>query len=150
MVEVYKMGKTKIKICGLKRPEDIQMVNRLKPDFAGFVFAGSKRKVDKEQARKLREALDPEIPAVGVFVNETIQNVTELCREKIIQIVQLHGDEDAYYIEEIRKNLPDIPLIKAVRVQSERADSGGRKAGCGLSASGYLCKREIWWQRNRF
>ena len=119
MVEVYKMGKTKIKICGLKRPEDIQMVNRLKPDFAGFVFAGSKRKVDKEQARKLREALDPDIPAVGVFVNETIQNVTELCREKIIQIVQLHGDEDAYYIEEIRKNLPDIPLIKAVRVQSK-------------------------------
>lgn len=119
MVEVYKMGKTKIKICGLKRPEDIQMVNRLKPDFSGFVFAGSKRKVDKEQARKLREALDPDIPAVGVFVNETIQNVTELCREKIIQIVQLHGDEDAYYIEEIRKNLPDIPLIKAVRVQSK-------------------------------
>lgn len=144
------MGKTKIKICGLKRPEDIWIVNRLKPDFVGFVFAESKRKIDNKQAEKLREALDPDIPAVGVFVNEPIQNVTELCREGIIQLVQLHGNEDDCYIEEIRKNLPDTPLIKAVRVQSKRADSGGRKAGCGLSASGYLCKRAIWWQRNRF
>ena len=64
------MGKTKIKICGLKRPEDIRIVNRLKPDFVGFVFAESKRKIDKKQAEKLREALDPDIPAVGVFVNE--------------------------------------------------------------------------------
>lgn len=113
------MGKTKIKICGLKRPEDIQMVNRLKPDFVGFVFAGSKRKVEKEQAEKLREALDPDIPAVGVFVNEPIQNIVELCKDGIIQIAQLHGDEDAHYIEEIRKELPDTPLVKAVRVQSK-------------------------------
>lgn len=113
------MGKTKIKICGLKRPEDIRIVNRLKPDFVGFVFAESKRKIDKKQAEKLREALDPDIPAVGVFVNEPIQNVTELCREGIIQLVQLHGNEDDCYIEEIRKNLPDTPLIKAVRVQSK-------------------------------
>ena len=113
------MGKTKIKICGLKRPEDIGIVNRLKPDFVGFVFAESKRKIDKKQAGKLREALDPDIPAVGVFVNEPIQNVTELCREGIIQLVQLHGNEDDCYIEEIRKNLPDTPLIKAVRVQSK-------------------------------
>ena len=102
------MGKTKIKICGLKRPEDIRIVNRLKPDFVGFVFAESKRKIDKKQAEKLREALDPDIPAVGVFVNEPI-----------IQLVQLHGNEDDCYIEEIRKNLPDTPLIKAVRVQSK-------------------------------
>ena len=47
------MGKTKIKICGLKRPEDIRIVNRLKPDFVGFVFAESKRKIDKKQAEKL-------------------------------------------------------------------------------------------------
>lgn len=43
------MGKTKIKICGLKRPEDIGIVNRLKPDFVGFVFAESKRKIDKNR-----------------------------------------------------------------------------------------------------
>ena len=54
------------------------------------------------------------------LVNEPIQNVTELCREGIIQLVQLHGNEDDCYIEEIRKNLPDTPLIKAVRVQLER------------------------------
>ena len=55
------MGKTKIKICGLKRPEDIWIVNRLKPDFVGFVFAESKRKIDNKQAEKLREALNPDL-----------------------------------------------------------------------------------------
>lgn len=61
------MGKTKIKICGLKRPEDIRIVNRLKPDFVGFVFAESKRKIDKKQAGKLREALEPDIPGSRSF-----------------------------------------------------------------------------------
>ena len=112
------MGKTKIKICGLKRPEDIWIVNRLKPDFVGFVFAESKRKIDNKQAEKLREALDPDIPAVGVFVNEPIQNVTELCREGIIQLVQLHGNEDDCYIEEIRKNLPSKEQI----LEAEKLD----------------------------
>lgn len=108
----------KIKICGLKRLEDIQIVNRLKPDFVGFVFAGSKRKVDREQAAVLRKELDPEISAVGVFVNEPVEKIVRLCREGIIQIVQLHGDEESDYIAGIRKELPDIPLIKAVRVQT--------------------------------
>lgn len=109
---------TKIKICGLSRIEDIEAANRYKPDYIGFVFAeGSKRRVTKEQAALLKSALDPAILAVGVFVNAPLSEVQELCREKIIDIVQLHGDEDEGYLSEL-KNTISNPIIKAVRVQS--------------------------------
>lgn len=107
----------KIKICGLKRLEDIEIVNEYQPEYIGFVFAHTKRYVEKETARKLREALDPAIQAVGVFVNEDISVIEELCRQNIIQLVQLHGDEDLSYIELLRKCIKQ-PIIKAVRVRS--------------------------------
>lgn len=109
---------TRIKICGLKRREDIEMINEVKPDYAGFVFAKSPRQVDEELAADLRNRMDPAVQAVGVFVNESIKRVTEICRAGIIQMVQLHGDEDAVYIEELRKHLTGIPIMKAVRVKS--------------------------------
>lgn len=66
---------TQIKLCGLSRPEDIAATNALKPDFVGFVFAGSRRQVTPEAALRLRQLLDPAIPAVGVFVDETPEQV---------------------------------------------------------------------------
>ena len=59
----------KVKFCGIRRTEDIEAVNRLKPDLAGFVFAKSKRQVTKEQAAALKELLDPGIKTVAVLVN---------------------------------------------------------------------------------
>lgn len=109
---------TKIKICGLKRPEDIEIVNEVKPDYAGFVFAKSPRQVEEELSAELRRRMDPLIRTVGVFVNAPIQKVAKLSRAGIIQMVQLHGDEDAAYIEELRKHLTGIPIMKAVRVKS--------------------------------
>lgn len=74
------------------------MLNELRPDFAGFIFAPSKRQVSLEQALEIRAALDEAIPAVGVFVNEPIENIVAIVESRAIQIVQLHGDEDnAYY-----------------------------------------------------
>jgi phosphoribosylanthranilate isomerase len=110
--------KTKIKICGLTRIEDIEAVNVAKPDYVGFVFAESRRKVSPAQANVLRGALRPEIIPVGVFVNETIENILLLVRENIIQAVQLHGAEDGNYIKEL-KSKTNIPIIKAVSVQKE-------------------------------
>lgn len=108
----------KIKICGLSRIEDIEAANQYKPDYIGFVFAqDSKRRVTKEQAMVLKAALDPAILAVGVFVNAPVSEVLELCREKIIDIVQLHGDEDEGYISTLKNTITN-PVIKAVRVQS--------------------------------
>ena len=62
----------KIKICGLKRLDDIEIVNKYKPDYIGFVFADSKRKVTSDLACKMKKNLDSSIKSVGVFVDEDI------------------------------------------------------------------------------
>lgn len=109
---------TKIKICGLRRSRDVQMANRLKPDYVGFVFAHTRRYVDAAAANALRRELSPEIPAVGVFVQEEIEVIRQLCREGTIQMIQLHGEEDAGYVRRVREAAPGIPIIRAVRVRS--------------------------------
>lgn len=107
---------TKIKICGLKRIEDIEAANKLCPDYIGFVFADfSHRCVDKETARELKSHLDPKIKAVGVFVNEDIGFVAELLNEEIIDIAQLHGSEDEDYIRELRSRT-DREIIRAFNI----------------------------------
>lgn len=108
---------SKIKLCGLKRPEDIEAVNIAGPDYIGFVFANTRRMVTREQAINLKRMLDKNIKAVGVFVNENINFVSELANEHTIDVIQLHGDEDNLYISELR-SLTAAPIIKAVRVKS--------------------------------
>lgn len=110
---------TKIKICGLRREEDVDYVNACRPDYAGFVFAESKRKVTKEQAKHLRSQLEQGIVPVGVFVNETIDTIVELVEEGVIEVIQLHGDETESYIEALRWRVGNVKIIKAVRVASK-------------------------------
>lgn len=112
-------NKIKIKICGLTRKKDIDYVNELQPDYIGFVFAPkSHRYVTPEQAGELRRMLRPEITPVGVFVNEALEQVAELLNQGIIEIAQLHGQEDEVYISKLRQ-LTDKPLIQAFRVKSK-------------------------------
>ena len=94
------------------KPCDIEYANRVKPDLVGFIFANTRRKISAAQAKQFREALDAEIPAVGVFVNEDI-SVQNGC----IDMIQLHGEEDADYIRRLRE-VCDVPVIKAVKVQT--------------------------------
>ena len=103
-----------IKICGIKRLEDIEYVNELKPDYIGFVFAKSKRQVDIYQAIKLKEKLNHKIKAVGVFRNDNIELIKEVLSYNIIDLIQLHGDESDDYIKEIKK-FTNKPIIKAYR-----------------------------------
>ena len=110
---------TKVKFCGLRRTEDIEYVNELKPEYIGFVFAKkSKRYVTPDEAKKLKNLLDPGIKACGVFVNEDIDEVVRLLREGIIDIAQLHGSEDEAYIKEL-KSKTDACVIKAFEVKGE-------------------------------
>ena len=110
---------TKIKICGLSRPEDIEAANLLHPDYIGFVFAkGSKREVSREKALELKKLLDPKIKAVGVFVREDPEIIAGLLSDGVIDIPQLHGGEDEAYIHRLRK-LTDKPIIKAFRIDTE-------------------------------
>mgnify|MGYP002607067987 FL=1 len=107
----------KIKLCGMMKPCDIEYANRVKPDFVGFIFANTRRKIGATQAKQFREALDAEIPSVGVFVNEDISVITSLVQDGCIDMIQLHGEEDADYIRRLRE-VCDVPVIKAVKVQT--------------------------------
>ena len=120
---------TKIKICGLTRTEDIEMVNEFLPDYIGFVFAKSRRQVSAEQAKKLKNKLRPAIKAVGVFVNEKPENIAEIANQGIIDLIQIHGDEDAAYCAQLRK-LTQAPIIKVVRVQVEDDFAGIEEFDC--------------------
>jgi phosphoribosylanthranilate isomerase len=96
------MKNTKIKICGLFRLCDIDCCNKEKPDYVGFVFAESRRKLTLKTASALKENLDTRIKAVGVFVNESSEIITEIFKSGVIDLVQLHGDETDEYIESLK------------------------------------------------
>ena len=111
---------TKIKFCGLTRPCDIEAANEIKPDYIGFVFAPkSKRRVSYKQAVDLKNLLDKDIKAVGVFLNEDIDQVISLLNLGIIDAAQLHGDESVEYITRIQKETGK-PVIKAFQIHSEQ------------------------------
>ena len=132
---------TKIKLCGIKSEDDIKVINEVLPDYIGFVFAGkSKRYISFNTANTLKSKLDNRVKAVGVFVNEDIENIAYLVKNKIIDIVQLHGNEDESYIN-ILKTKINVPIIYAYQIKS-KADIKSAKndtdfilldagAGCG-------------------
>lgn len=103
---------------------DIAIVNEWKPDYIGFVFADSRRKVEDKQAAYLKEKLHPGIQAVGVFVNDSIEHIATLCEADAIDVVQLHGDESKEYIRELKERI-NKPIIRAIRVQTEEDIKGG-------------------------
>jgi phosphoribosylanthranilate isomerase len=105
----------KIKICGLFREQDIEYVNEAQPDFIGFVFADSKRKVSVTQAEQLQKHLHSNIIPVGVFVNAPISEIASLYRNGIISIAQLHGNENTKYIEELKTQCDLIQIIKTIQ-----------------------------------
>lgn len=110
---------TKIKLCGLTRPCDIECVNELLPEYIGFVFAPkSRRYISPEKAEVLREHIDDRITPVGVFVDENIDVIADLVKREIIDVVQLHGNESEKYITGLRRVI-DCPVIKAFRIESE-------------------------------
>jgi phosphoribosylanthranilate isomerase len=93
-------------------------VNRFKPDYIGFVFAESRRKVTPNQAWGLKTALSPGIKTVGVFVNEPLPHILSLLNEGVVDIIQLHGAEDENFILKL-KNETDAKIVKAVSVQKK-------------------------------
>ncbi len=132
----------KLKICGMRRSEDIEMANRYKPDYIGFVFAESPRKVSFEQAKELSELLSDEIVPVGVFVNEHMKLIVDLFRDGIIEMAQLHGDEDEKYIRNLKdKSIEEtgkqIPVINAIEIK-DGADYNDELLKWRDSASDYF------------
>ncbi|MEW8996488.1 MAG: phosphoribosylanthranilate isomerase [Thermoanaerobacter sp.] len=105
----------KVKICGLRRKEDIEYANELKPDYVGFVFAKSKRQIEVEQALDLISLLDKEIKTVGVFVNEPVENALKIAQTLNLDVLQFHGDETQDYID----NFKNFTVWKAIRIKDK-------------------------------
>ncbi len=123
---------TKVKICGLKSRQDIEYVNQAKPDYAGFVFAPGKRQIDAETAAYLRPILSKQIISVGVFKDAEESLVLRLADQKIIDMIQLHGEEASEYMNRIKTRLP-VPVIKAISVGNTAQEDLIREyqeAGC--------------------
>lgn len=109
-----------IKICGLKRKEDIDAINRYLPEFAGFVFARSRRRIEPGMAKALAVNLDKRIKKVGVFADESIENIAAIADFCGLDVVQVHGDETARYAVRLKSVLPaGTKLWKAIRVKDD-------------------------------
>ena len=133
---------TRIKICGLYRPEDIRYVNEARPDWCGFIlhFPKSHRNVTPDQARALRAELAPGIVPVGVFVDQPAEVPAALLRDGTISVAQLHGHEDDAYLAALRELAPGCVIWKTFQVRSaadlravhaSAADLGLLDNGCG-------------------
>ncbi|MBQ7197319.1 MAG: phosphoribosylanthranilate isomerase [Synergistaceae bacterium] len=109
---------TKIKFCGLSRPCDAVYANEIKPDYVGFVFfERSRRNIPFERAEELKKILKPEIKTVGVFVNDEPEKILRF--SKVLDLIQLHGNENEIYIEKL-KSLIHKPIIKAFQIKDAR------------------------------
>ena len=110
----------KIKFCGLSCTYEIEVVNRLRPEYIGFIFVPtSKRYITRERAIRLKQMTSLDIQVVGVFVNEKPEIIAQFVNDGIIDIIQLHGNEDEKYINQMRQ-LTDKPIIKAFRIKTMR------------------------------
>ena len=123
---------TKIKICGIYKNEDANLVNIYKPDYFGMVidFPKSHRNVNSTMATHLRRLISDDIPAVGVFVNRPISQVEELLQEGIINIAQLHGSEDDDYIDELKKK--GFEVWKAFKIRNIEDIENAKKSHADL------------------
>lgn len=107
---------TKLKICGLRRNEDISYVNEFLPDYAGFILSEQFwRHISLDLLTQLTSKLSDKITPVGVFVNETVEKIIPF--SKYLGVIQLHGDEDNDFIRTLKKHT-DCEIWKAIRPQS--------------------------------
>ena len=140
---------SKIKICGLFRPCDIDYVNEARPDWCGFIidFPRSHRSVTPDQVRSLRAGLDPAIVPVGVFVDRPAEEAAALLNDGTIQVAQLHGREDAAYIAALRALAPGKEIWKAFKVRSPeaRAAAAASPADRILLDNGYGTGQSFDW-----
>lgn len=105
---------TKVKICGLMELEHVKAAVDSGADAIGFVFAKSRRQVTVEQAKELATAVPSDVLKIGVFVNESLEEVERIVREVPLDVVQLHGDEDPDYVQRL-----SIPTIKALSIKTQ-------------------------------
>lgn len=116
----------KVKMCGISKVETIPAVVEAKPDYMGLVFAPSKRQVTVDQAKILIEELHKQcinhydtkvVKTVGVFVNETLDNLVRIADTANLDAVQLHGDEDETFIQSLKERT-NVEVWKAIQIRT--------------------------------
>ncbi len=113
---------TKIKICGLRRKVDVLYINEFLPDYCGFILAdGFFRQVKFNDMKELSHLVDSRVKRVGVFVNQDINEILRYTDEALLDLIQLHGNEDDDFIDKLRSkiNNSQIKIIKAFRIKEE-------------------------------
>jgi phosphoribosylanthranilate isomerase len=97
----------KIKICGITRPDDAVAAAEEGADYVGLIFARSARKVDVKIAQDILWTLPKGVEAVGVFMNQSLEEVRRILDATGLKIAQLHGDESVRFCKEL-----GAPVIK--------------------------------------
>lgn len=117
-MEIKNSYKPVVKICGLFRDEDIQAVNKAKPEYCGFIidYPDSHRNISPIKAHELKRGLSEDIKAVGVFVNKPFMEVAKYLKYGVVDIAQLHGDEDESYIDNLKAEVPDKEIWKVFKI----------------------------------
>ena len=140
---------TKIKLCGLFRPCDIEYVNAVRPDWCGFIvnFPKSHRNRTPDQVRALRRGLAEGVVPVGVFVDQPVEDVAALLNDGTISVAQLHGHEDAAYIAALRAAAPGHPVWRAFKVRGpeDLEAAGASPADLVILDNGYGTGETFDW-----
>jgi phosphoribosylanthranilate isomerase len=135
--------KLKLKICGMRDPDNIRSVVKLKPDYLGFIFYSGSPRYFSGMAGLFHDMIPEGIGKIGVFVNEQPDTVLKCIEAYHLDMIQLHGNETPEYCSYLKDK--GIPLIKAIRINTEQDfndlevfenicdyflfDTGGRKFG---------------------
>jgi len=116
--------RTRIKFCGLTRPQDVQTAVTLGVDALGFVFVkDSARNIDVDAAKKLIKQVPPFVIKVGLFMNALPKHIEQVVNNVDLNLLQFHGSEDESFCDQFEK-----PYLKAVPM------------GCELSVEDYCAE----------
>ncbi len=104
----------KIKVCGMKNPDNIREIAALNPDFMGFIFIDSSpRFVGKDF---VLPELAVGIKRAGVFANQNLEYISNIVETHKLDVIQLHGNETPKFCLQIKQNFPNLTIWKAFQI----------------------------------
>ncbi len=109
----------RVKICGITKPEQGQAIAHLGATALGFICVqASPRYVTPGQIQAVVEQLLVQVDRIGVFANATVEEICQIVANTNLSAVQLHGNESPEFCEKLRQSLPEVEILKALRVKT--------------------------------
>lgn len=123
---------TKVKLCGMRSPEDVKNASALSPAYIGVILSsGFKRSVDPGELPKFRKNLGDGIPLVGVFVDEPLEDIKNIADKGLIDVIQLHGKESDDDVKRIKKET-NKQVIKAFKITTKEDIKKAEKSSADI------------------